>query len=204
MKTSTFNEIVNAHYNAGFASFMAAMAHQFPGLTLSAITELYNESYLLLEAKITSGKLTGREINWPAYVTGIGRCLQLRRYREESRMCSIDIYSEPETLNKVNWQMERATAHLSEEVIDKELVEVLYEALKSLGTDKRRILLLFYEEKKSMAEIANIMGYNNSDTAKARKNQCMNQLKKKMAELMEARGFEPSAYFKNKKSPRRA
>ena len=55
---------------------------------------------------------------------------------------------------------------------------ILNDCLKRLGESCRKLLEQYYFFKKSMAEIAEEMGYNNTNTVKTRKYKCIQQLKK--------------------------
>jgi len=56
--------------------------------------------------------------------------------------------------------------------------EQLNMALDQLGEPCRSLLRAFYNEDKSMQEIANAFGYTNQDNAKTQKYKCLNRLKK--------------------------
>jgi RNA polymerase sigma factor (sigma-70 family) len=53
-------------------------------------------------------------------------------------------------------------------------------AIETLGDNCRKILLLFYYQKKNMLEIAAELGYTNAENAKNQKYKCLQQLKSKM------------------------
>ncbi|MGC4056821.1 MAG: hypothetical protein QM743_01705 [Chitinophagaceae bacterium] len=51
-------------------------------------------------------------------------------------------------------------------------------AMEELGEPCRSLLKAFYEEGRSMQEIAGAFGYTNPDNAKTQKYKCLNRLKK--------------------------
>ncbi len=53
-------------------------------------------------------------------------------------------------------------------------------AMEQLGEGCRKILLLFYYQKKRMEEIAAELGYTNADNAKNQKYKCLQQLKTRL------------------------
>jgi RNA polymerase sigma factor (sigma-70 family) len=57
---------------------------------------------------------------------------------------------------------------------------LLEESILMLGNTCQQILKLFYFEKKSMDDVAQIIGLNNAKTAKSKKYKCLQQLKNKM------------------------
>lgn len=54
---------------------------------------------------------------------------------------------------------------------------ILRNSLEQLGTQCRKLLLLFYYFRKSMDEIAADLNYTNADNAKAQKYKCLQKLK---------------------------
>ncbi len=60
---------------------------------------------------------------------------------------------------------------------DRERVEAMRQAFDRLGEPCRTLLLLYYWEQLSMADVAVHMGFANADVAKAKKYQCKEQLR---------------------------
>ena len=58
--------------------------------------------------------------------------------------------------------------------------KLLEESILRLGNTCQQLLKLFYYEKKSMDDVAQIIGLNNAKTAKSKKYKCLQQLKNKM------------------------
>lgn len=69
------------------------------------------------------------------------------------------------------------------EVIDYD--EMVGEALKKMDDTCRKLLEYFYYHKLSLEVIAQKLGYNNANTAKAKKNKCMNKARAIAKELMD-------------------
>jgi RNA polymerase sigma factor (sigma-70 family) len=63
-------------------------------------------------------------------------------------------------------------------LIEEEESSLVGEALRRLGDPCKTLLSLFYWEELSMEEIASRLGFANADTAKAKKYQCKNALKR--------------------------
>ncbi len=59
---------------------------------------------------------------------------------------------------------------------DKEKLHHVKEMIQTLGEKCQSILTYFYFDGLDMSTIANILNYNNADTAKAKKHQCFKQL----------------------------
>jgi RNA polymerase sigma factor (sigma-70 family) len=69
------------------------------------------------------------------------------------------------------------------EIIDYD--ELVGEALKKMDETCRKLLEYFYYHKLSLEVIAQKLGYNNANTAKAKKNKCMNKARGIAKELMD-------------------
>lgn len=68
-------------------------------------------------------------------------------------------------------------------IIDAENVELVTKALARIGEQCRKLLTLYYWEELSMEEIAASLGFANAATAKAKKYQCKEALKKALRQL---------------------
>ena len=77
----------------------------------------------------------------------------------------------------------------SESTLDRlvasEEAALVQEALERLGEPCKTLLLLYYWEERSMAEIALELGFANADTAKSKKYQCKKALEKMLAPYRE-------------------
>lgn len=63
------------------------------------------------------------------------------------------------------------------------------EALQTLGEKCRQLLTYFYYEGYDMNRIAELMAYNNADTAKAKKHQCFKQLQQQFLRTYKQEDF---------------
>jgi RNA polymerase sigma factor (sigma-70 family) len=69
-------------------------------------------------------------------------------------------------------------------LVENEQAAAISRALERLGEPCRTLLLLFYWEERSMAEIAAALGFANADTVKSKKYQC----KKALRQMLEHSG----------------
>lgn len=72
------------------------------------------------------------------------------------------------------------------EVVDdmkEKLLNIVHNALQSLGDRCKTLIKSFYYDKKSMTEIAEVMGFNNQAVATATKYRCFKDLKQKAIEM---------------------
>ena len=71
--------------------------------------------------------------------------------------------------------------------------EFLDRAFDLLPPDCKTLLKRFYWDHKTMDEIASILGMRNADSAKTKKNKCMNKFKDIAAKLIESEEFAEDA-----------
>jgi RNA polymerase sigma factor (sigma-70 family) len=78
------------------------------------------------------------------------------------------------------------------EIVDidkKERIEIINQCINDLGETCKKILTYYYFDKLSMNDIAEKMGFANSDTAKTKKYKCKKELDKKIKSLYTASDF---------------
>ena len=81
----------------------------------------------------------------------------------------------------------------TEEQKQKSQNEFLDRVFDSLPSDCQTLLRRFYWDKKPMDEIASTMGLRNADSAKTKKNRCMNKFKEIAKMLLESDEFAEEA-----------
>ena len=101
------------------------------------------------------------------FLYGVARNLWLRRLARRRREGPLDV--DPETIP------DDASGLQGEEGDDRP--RRVQQALERLDEPCRTLLLLYYWERLSMAEIAAHLGFANADVAKAKKYQCKEQLR---------------------------
>lgn len=130
--------------------------------------DIYQEAIIVLYEKLKdkSFQLTC-QIN--TFLYSVARRLWLKRLAQKNR------YS-----GKINDFEE--FLDMSEESQDffeqEQQFEAMEVALKDLGEPCKTVLKSFYIDKKSMAEIVELMGYTNTANAKTQKYKCLQRLKK--------------------------
>ena len=71
----------------------------------------------------------------------------------------------------------------------KEREEIIHAVIKSLGETCQKVLAYYYFDNRSMNEIAEKLGFANSDTAKTKKYKCKKELDKRIKALYSASDF---------------
>ncbi len=135
--------------------------------------DLYQEGLLVVFQKIRAGE----EIRFlKAYIYSVCRLkwLNLLRYKRRHAEQFIDNYEAIE---------------VSFDDDEKEAVPyegALQQALAQLDETCRQLLLAFYFEKLSMEDIATRFQYSQANTAKSKKNKCMDRIRQKAQTILQA------------------
>jgi RNA polymerase sigma factor (sigma-70 family) len=130
--------------------------------------DIYQVTILIFYDNIQSGKLQQLSSSVKTYLFAIGKNIAMGNIRKEKR-------SVP--LPKHQWLME----HLEEEhdyTNNEKVWEAIRRAMNRMSESSKRLLELFYYERKSMEEISLILHYRNSETTKNLKCKSMAQLRK--------------------------
>ncbi len=131
--------------------------------------DVFQEAMVILYQKLNSPNFE-LTVQLKTYVYSICRNLWLnelnRRGRRKIGLKDYEKYVETGYLFSVDWKERR-----------EETLNNVEKAMRYLGEKCQQILVLYYFDKKSMAEIAVEMDYTNADNAKNQKYKCLRQLK---------------------------
>ena len=127
--------------------------------------DILQETIIVLWQKVNSGsfQLTARV---STYLMAVARNKWMAEVRKRKRFVDGENSAEP---------LDEA-ASLLDSLIAEEDVQRLRLALQDLGSPCRQLLMLFYFEERSMADIAAIMGFKGPDVVKSKKYQCKKAL----------------------------
>lgn len=126
--------------------------------------DLFQESITAAWINLQTGKFAGSREQFNAYLRQIAKHKWLNELRSRSRKKTVSTENLPEQADN------------SLETIDIEQSRVLQSSFRELGEKCRRILGLYYYQKKSLAEIATQME-NTENSIKTIKYRCMMQLR---------------------------
>ena len=137
------------------------------------VADLFQDSCLALWNNIQNERLTPDKLTCSlvTYINCIGKYTLMardRRFKElvsdQTRSIYTSIYDEESLGNEI------------------ERDEVIYDTVSKMGEPCSSLLDKFYWEKLSCEEIAEKMGYKNSDTVKTQKYKCMQKIKVSLTE----------------------
>ena len=140
--------------------------------TTEDVQDVLQESLVILWERIRAGRFEYKaQLNTFIYATV--KNLWSHRLRQKKRLSSAEI--DPEA------HVDQSPSVL-DHLIATERVEMVRDALETLGEQCRKLLLLFYWEEQSMEEIAVRLGFANADTVKAKKYQCKKALERALSQ----------------------
>lgn len=153
------------------------------------IEDIFQDSCIILMQKIKSGKfIISRDGAIFSYLVQIGKltaCNLLRKRRsltpEEMVTISLNLHKEDEDSEITVDEKQKSQDEFLDRVFD------------SIPPECKTLLKHFYWGRKNMDEIAGILGMRNADSAKTKKNKCMNKFKDIAAKLIESDKFAEEA-----------
>ena len=171
--------------------FAAILARTFSfGRTADAdIEDIFQDSCIVLMRKVKEGKfvITGENSVFKFLVKiGINNaCNFIRKHRQ--------LTSKEEVTVTLNLHDDNQDVELSVDEQQKAQDEFLDRAFDSLPDTCKAIFKKFYWERKSMDEIADLIGYNTADSVKSKKSNCMKRFKDFAKKLLESDEFAEEA-----------
>jgi RNA polymerase sigma factor (sigma-70 family) len=172
----------------GFASIVS-QSFPFFRFTPEDIDDIFQEALVILMQKVKAGGVTAsREGAVFSYLVQVGKLTASNFVRKKHNPA-------PEEVVTITHNLHKEDEDYDMPVDEKQLAqnEFLDRAFDSLPDTCKTIFKNFYWERKSMDEIADIIGYNNADSVKTKKNKCMNKFKEFAKKLLESDEFAEEA-----------
>lgn len=136
--------------------------------TLEDAKDIYQFSILTFYENILSERLTQLDSSVKTYLFAIGKNKALELNKSSNR------YNLQFESNLIASPTENHEDHLLKE----SNLEKVEKCLQTLGDPCKKLLILYYYKRKSMEQIAKILDYKNTDTAKNLKYKCLQRLKR--------------------------
>lgn len=171
----------------GFASILVQEFATYR-LQKQDIEDIFQESLLVLMNKIKSGgMIIPREGAIFSYLVQIGKFTACNFLRKRNHLSSADAVT---ILDKQHYVAEGDMATQEKQEAQNEFLDRVFD---SMPAECKRLLMLFYWERKPMDDIASILGMRNADSAKTKKSKCMNKFKEIAAQLIASDEFAEDA-----------
>lgn len=208
----TYEDIVRKWYNNKEfrLKYQKFLLSRYPKMRLEVAENLYQDTFKAIQENLMLGRIK-ENTSWNSYIMTIGLHLANKKMRELGKTDSIDAtYDDGEdddVPNKAARTVENLLKVLPDEeeqpfVKNPEAHAILGNEIAHTPEPCASIIKLFYYEDLSMAEIAEEIGYKNAATAKAKKNQCMNDLINRIMKPLRQAGFDvvPKKWKRNGKN----
>ena len=177
-------------------------------LDAEALQDIFQDSCMVLLENVKKGSYSVREgSSLFSYMVEIGKKTTMSYLRKNRRPTQQknDQGDEEKQGNIISWLPQRGDKMQrfepgkdylpleTEEEKQKEQDEFLDRVFNSLPSECQTLLKRFYWDRKPMDEIASTMGLRNADSAKTKKNRCMNKFKEIARMLLESDEFAEEA-----------
>ena len=170
----------------GFVSILV-QTFSFSRLANEDIEDIFQESCIVLMQKVKNdGVAISREGALFSYLVQIGKLTAYNLVRKRKDITSEDLVTISDNLHK-------EYEDISVDEKQKSQDEFLDRVFDSLPSDCKTLLKHFYWGRKPMDHIASVLGMRNADSAKTKKNKCMNKFKDIAAKLIESDEFAEEA-----------
>ena len=170
----------------GFAAILV-QTFSFNSLTNEDIEDIFQESLIVLMQKAKNGSLEiSREGALFSYLVQIGKLTACNLVRKRKDITTENVVTISDNLHK-------ECEDISVDEKQKSQDEFLDRVFDSLPSDCKTLLKHFYWGRKPMDHIASVLGMRNADSAKTKKNKCMNKFKDIAAKLIESDEFAEEA-----------
>ncbi len=171
----------------GFASILMQEFATYR-LQKQDIEDIFQESLVVLMQKVKQdGLMIPREGAIFSYLMQIGKFTVCNFLRKRNHLSSADAVT---ILDKQHYVAEGDMATQEKQEAQNEFLDRVFD---SMPAECKRLLMLFYWERKPMDDIASILGMRNADSAKTKKSKCMNKFKEIAAQLIESDEFAEDA-----------
>lgn len=175
-----YEEIVRKWYIRYRQPFLVSLTQRYKDLRWEDAENLYQDTFIAIQKNLMAGNIR-EETSWSSYIFKIGMNMANKHARHAGITDSTDYDSyEEENQKQTAMKVQNILISLPNTehsfYDDPDVLSVLNEELEHTPEPCNTIVRLFYYGQKKMTEIAEIVGFKNADTTKAKKNQCMKSL----------------------------
>lgn len=142
------------------------------GLSQEDAFDLYQDTYIVFQDNIQSGRLRHLTSSVSTYMIGIGKRIMMQRFRDDQK--KVRLLSAGPVI-EIDDQLDQFEIVL-DELTNQQVL--LAERFKLLSEACRQILTWFYYKRYSFKKIVQMGNYTNENSAKSQKSRCLKSLKK--------------------------
>ena len=187
----SYEDIVRKWYVKLQPRFRAMISKNCPMLRMYEADDLYQDTFIAVHENLLAGRIK-ENTSWSSYILTIGLNLARKQYRHDSITDSAEGDGTDGGTAKIAHNVRAYIESLS----DGDSLFKNQDAQSKLGDELTRtpepcgsIIRLFYYSGLSMDKIAELVGYKNAQTAKAKKSQCMKDLIRRVKESFQRSGI---------------
>ena len=169
------------------SGFFAVISKSFPfsNFAQDDIEDIFQNSCIVLMQKVKEGAVNvTREGALFSYLVQIGKLTACNLIRKKSSLSIEDMVTIPDNLHKEDEDYDISVDEKQQ--AQNEFIDRVFDKLPS---ECKTIFKHFYWGRKTMDEIASILGMRNADSAKSKKNKCMKKAKDIKAMLIDCGEF---------------
>lgn len=141
------------------------------GLNREDALDVYQDTYIVFQDNIQSGRLTELSSSISTYLIGIGWRIIMQKHRTNQKLIRSEIL---EPVSELDDQLNSFDIVL-EELTSRQ--EKLKEHFARLSPKCHQILTWFYYQRRSFKEIVELGEFKNENSAKSQKSRCLKDLK---------------------------
>lgn len=206
-----YEDIVREWYNRLRPELLCRLTAKYPALSLYDAENIYQDTFIAVHENLVMGRVK-ENTSWRSYIMTIGMNLASNVCRKLGKTNSVDEGFDDEENNtnsimalKVEEKIRELYEEDDEDSFFKnvEAISLLGNELKQTPELCRKIITFYYSNSgMTMDEIAEEVGLKNANTAKAKKNQCMNAFIERITRVLRNAGFNvtPKKWNRNGKN----
>lgn len=149
--------------------FFSYATNNFKQISIEEIEDIYQDTIIVFYQNIIRGLLTDINSSLSAYVIQIGKMKLIKHTESVSKQIVM-----------LSYHAENA---IQLDEYDNRVDEVVKFIFSTMSDGCKQILNLFYFNKKSMDEIALLLGYKNADTVKSKKSRCLSNISESVSKM---------------------
>lgn len=158
--------VIEEVYSKNRNQFLA-FAYKKYNVSTDLAKEIYQESFLAFYKNIVSGRLVKLDVDVKTYLFQIGRNLINNEYRRDKR--------HDKSVNIPGLSIVQDEKQVDEETHE-DMIQAVNESINELSDSCKKLLMLFYFEKRKYEDIMEKLDYKNIDSIKTQKYKCFKKL----------------------------
>ena len=172
MANKTNDQIIAETYHKYKKLFLGFVMKKY-GLSEDITNNIYQDTILAFHQNVLNGNMNNLNVPLQVYLFAIGKNKVVDYFRRSNKEIKIertpDIFSSEDERFNCFYEKEDAAVNRRNMIV--------YNAVSQMENPCKKLLFLFYWDKKSMKEIAKEMNYKTPDVVETTKSRCMRKIK---------------------------